>query len=497
MKRFLFGFLAALFLILNIIPYLHILADQSMTDSQLKQVGAFALSSLITTGEATELDFSDYTDSDTDFLLALGELVVTGDPSGLVECGLEWLGDNIDDAYDSFIQSIRTWEYNNLPHSFYYWFIEKYPPYELAPSYNNIRDLSQPLRRLITPPDESEPSVNPDINYLTYIRNMNDVQPYGFFWKNLSSDGPYFSHNNNGYYVKSFPCYNYSWLWYQGSWNDNNSIIQNYYSNNGLTHNQLMSSSNILTLYINSTENNNYIGRIDNITIGWVIRYSAFPDTAYYECGFTSTNDYLVTLSSYNRRNLYSNFSCSYTGTLNQVFDYFSKRFRNINIYVDGDPWSLVSSNEPTYPIVIPGQLTIWNDQPLEYTFPQDTYLKLPDLTNIITNAINNSGVVMWSDIADCFVDVNGQTAVAVTKIVRNDYDNLYMEQYPYPAMLVGMTDQTKFNEHLLDDSHAYLTPMGTVVQETVNVLPSELVGVLAIGAILTIFAVIINRLLE
>ena len=202
----------------------------------------------------------------------------------------------------------------------------------------------------------------------------------------------------------------------------------------------------------------------------------------------------------YTYMNPYSNYKTymqtSFSG-ISTALNYIFAHYSNINLYVDDVPWYLSDYNEPTYPIVIPGQLTIYNNQPLEYSFPSDTHIDLPDLTNIIRNAINSSGVVMWSDIADTYVDINGQTAVAVTKIVRNDYDNLYMEQFPYPAMLVGMTDQTKFNEHLLDDSHAYLSPMGTVVQETVNVLPPELVGVLSIGAILTIFAVIINRLLE
>lgn len=487
MKRFLFGFLAILFLIFNTIPYLHILADQSMTESQLKQVGAFALSSLITTGEATELDFSDYTDSDTDFLLALGELVVTGDPSGLVGCGLDWLGGTIDDVYDSAIQSIRTWEYNNLPNSFYYWFIDENPPYELAPSYNNIRDLSQPLRRLLTPPDSDSPAPNPDLDYNSYIYTIN-------------SENPTFPFKSNGIYNNSSNQWPY-WIpdgkvidssLYSFVWNGQSNISSSGMNYNSYTVSNLFGITDILDIYINSVDNNTYYYSITPIkksfvstdngnTLAYGLRYSSSQNSYYIT--YFGTNFNLPTIS--------------YSGTLEQVFQHLTLYFRNINIYVNGNPWSIVGNSETTYPIVIPGQLTIWNDQPLEYTFPQDTYLKLPDLTNIITNAINNSGVVMWSDIADCFVDVNGQTAVAVTKIVRNDYDNLYMEQYPYPAMLVGMTDQTKFNEHLLDNSHAYLSPMGTVVQETVNVLPSELVCVLAIGAILTIFAVIINRLLE
>lgn len=494
MKRFLFGFLAILFLIFNTIPYLHILADQSMTESQLKQVGAFALSSLITTGEATELDFSDYTDTDTDFLLALGELVITGDPSGLFECGLDWLGENIDDAYDSAIQSIRTWEYNNLPDSFYYWFIDENPPYELAPSYNNIRDLSQPLRRLLTPPLDSG-SPNPDIDYIPYITTINDrtpqVTPYGtsFFWNSnmwFNSSHHYYKDGVEFTPTNTYP-QNFSWIVY-----DLSAQISTF-SNGSYTTPQIM-GYDIFDVFINNV-NGVYQLTTSTLNNSLVILWGNFGNKNAYNLKYTPANS---SQSLPQQTNLFSGTtSFTFSGTLQECFDYLSRKVKNVNIYVNGNAWSIVGDSTPTYPIVIPDQLTIWNDQPLQYEFPSDTYLKLPDLTNIITNAINNSGVVMWSDIADCFVDVNGQTAVAVTKIVRNDYDNLYMEQYPYPAMLVGMTDQTKFNEHLLDNSHAYLSPMNTIVQETVNVLPSELVGVLAIGAILTIFAVIINRLLE
>lgn len=489
MKRFLFGFLAVLFLILNTIPYLHIMADQSMTNAQIKQVGAFALSSLITSGEATELDFSDYTDSDTDFLLALGELVVTGDPTSLIDCGLDWLGGEIDDAYDSAIQSIREWEYNMSP-TLYYWFVDTQPPYELSPTYNNIRDLSQPLRRLLTPPDSDSPTPTPSSDYTTYINLMNSNVGTGldFFWKNyIYSDYHYYDltfNFSNSFDKFSYFCANPVYgvgTFLNSPYNASNSNYPVY-------------GTDIITLHIFSDEFNKYnlVTQL-NSNNNFLIEYNS--NTLWYCLNFRGDpNNNVLTNFEPNTTPYNGTYTLSNV-TLEEMFQHISNRFRNVNIYVDDVCWAYVGNSD--YPIIIPDQLTIWNDQPLQYEFPSDTYLKLPDLTNIITNAINNSGVVMWSDIADCFVDINGQTAVAVTKIVRNDYDNLYMEQYPYPAMLVGMTDQTKFNEHLLDNSHAYLSPMGDVVQETVNVLPGELVGVLAIGAILTIFAVIINRLLE
>lgn len=495
MKRFIFGFLAVLFLILNTIPYLHIMADQSLTNSQLKQIGAFALSSLITSGEATELDFSDYTDSDTDFLLGLGELVMTGDPSGLIDAGLDWLGGEIDDAYDSAIQSIREWEYNMSP-TLYYWFVDTQPPYELSPTYNNVRDLSQPLRRLLTPPndDSSDNNIPSDYSFLQninslYIKDLDSNNIFSWF-----SPSNYY-YNNSERNIASGTVNSYSYMAYDLTTNHLSTTNNNYINN--------LNPCTPITITVTGNDNDGYNVTYSNLNF---IRCDNWYTPRLGNDGFWSMSlTYKSSIGGYNITGTYqrpdfagSTYTLiSHFDTLTSCLNRLYSQFCNITLIVNGSTWITSFANSPSYPIVIPGQLTIWNDEPLQYEFPSDTYLKLPDLTNIITNAINNSDVVMWSDIADCFVDVNGQAAVAVTKIVRNDYDNLYMEQYPYPAMLVGMTDQTKFNEHLLDSSHAYLSPINTVVQETVGILPSELVGVLTIGAILTIFAVIINRLLE
>ena len=469
MKRFIFGFLAVLFLILNTIPYLHIMADDMPTNSQYEMLGAYALSTLITSGEATELDFSDYTDNDTSFLIDLGEAIFTGDWSGLAEDGLEWLGETADSVYDSYKEYISQWKSEHLGIMYSNWF----PDEEIYVGPDDSYSLAKPLRELFTPRGDSTPTPNPDSNYesllanitkwqLIHVPNWSVIVPN--VWVASTQNNPY------GYSFNWSNRLNYTYAKFQGGTVDS-------WDTSGYNHYKIYSLNGIHSFYIDSVDG------------GYKIMYC-------WNCNYNGSN---LTIYSTTDYDVYPSFSIPSTtfGTLNSALTYLVATFKNFNLYVDNVPWVLVDYIAPTYPIVIPGQMTIYNNQPLEYTFPDNTHIDLPDLTNIIRNAINSSGVVMWSDIADVFVDINGQTAVSVTKIVRNDYDNLYMEQYPYPAMLVGMTDQTKFNEHLLDNSHAYLSPMGTVVQETVNVLPSELVGVLAIGAILTIFAVIINRLLE
>lgn len=488
MKRFLFGFLAVLFLILNTIPYLHIMADDMPTDSQYEMLGAYALSSLITTGEATELDFSDYTDSDTSFLIDLGEAIFTGDYTGLVQDGLEWLGDTADSVYDSYKEYISQWKYDHLGIMYSDWF----PDEQIRVGIDDSYSLANPIRNLLSPRDNSSPAPTPDPTY-SFISNINNIF--------ISDSINFIDYNKN--YIQSAshdPIYHLRYDIYDLTFTcpdfvSNQSHLSTATTpNNGL---RLWAIYPKTTIYINSNQDGSVSVTYSSSTnVSWTYNdWESSPYSMNLSRYDSSAGDfwgwYYYQQLPYVQTFLQSDFA-----GLSTALNYIYQHYANINLYVDGVLW-VESSQAPTYPIVIPGQLTIYNNQPLEYTFPPDTHIDLPDLTNIIRNAINSSGVVMWSDIADCFVDVNGQTAVAVTKIVRNDYDNLYNEQYPYPAMLVGMTDQTKFNEHLLDNSHAYLSPINTVVENTIGVLPSELVGVLAIGAILTIFAVIINRLLE
>ena len=93
MKKAIFFILAALFLFLNCLPSSIVFAyDSGYSNSQLSDIGTLMLTSLITSGEATELDFSDYTENDAlDWLIAFGELAVTGNPDGLVEQGLTYI----------------------------------------------------------------------------------------------------------------------------------------------------------------------------------------------------------------------------------------------------------------------------------------------------------------------------------------------------------------------------------------------------------------------
>lgn len=482
MKRVICSILAFIFITLNILPSVTVFADDGYTDSQLADIGTIMLSNLITSGEATEIDFSDYTDSNgLDFLIALGELAVTGDTTGLIEFGLDWLGGELSNAYDNFIWSIREWEHDIAPDLYDFW----YNGTEFEIDVNKNQGFSKPLRELLTPRGGDEIIPNPDENYRSYINKMNGNQAGGFFWINANER---FYYNPYTFQFINFPL-------------NSVSYYKSYYNSFG-SYSYSVSDievSNILTLYINSIDNS-YIGSITNISgsLPSVIITDYNINRDWFSISYSGQDGYINYFNAGVGLSINAGRVLTYQdSSLSNVFSFFADRFRNINIIVDGNPWAIVNYISPTYPIVIPNTLTIFNDQPLQYTFPEPTYLDIPNLKTLITNAINNSTVIKWDDIDDYFVDVNGTPSLPVLQMVRNDYDNMYMEQYPYPATIIGLKDPLKFNEHLLDNSQGYLSPVVEVVENTVDVLPMEIVGVLAIGAILTIFALIINRLLE
>ena len=487
MKKAIYFLLAALFLFLNCLPSTIVFADDSgYTDSQLADVGTLMLSSLISSGEATELDFSDYTENDgLDFLIALGELAVTGDPSDLIDQGLTWLGGELDDAYQSLIEDIRAWEHDVAPDLYNWWYNSTQYEYKLVPNSN----ISRPLTNLLRHPEENPIIPTPDTNYSSYLNNINSKYDQGsyhnFFWKDT-----YITNSNTSWNIPSWYGNDYTYIY--------SEVGVNYYRRNFMDRQYSTSffvRCNPVTVNIISIGENRYSYTISPV-VNQIGTQGSTPIKLFQLNGYNNQGNCDI-YTWYNGSGIYT--PClSYSGSLQECLSELQYFVRNVNINVDGVPWSIVFDNSPTYPIVIPGALTVLNNQPVQYSFPTPTYYDVNGLKTLITNAINNSDVITWQDIDDYFLDINGQQALPVVEIYRNDYDNMYVEQYPYPAKLIGMQDPLKFNEHMLDNYYGqYLTPMVDVVANTVDVIPGEIKWVLGIGAILMIFAVIINRLLE
>lgn len=481
MKKSIFFILAALFLFINCLPSSIVFADDSgYTDTQLANIGTLMLSSMISSGEATELDFSDYSENDGfDFLLALGELAVTGDPSGLIDQGLSWLGDELDDAYQSLIEDIRAWEHDVAPDLYNWWYNGTQYEYKLQPT-NNI---SRPLTNLLRHPNNNiVPNPDPNLSFVSncasYIARWNNLGDIDF------SSVPYYQNSKDAYgrnYCSKFLPYSIFSV---------EDILITTELNRHLYY------YDVGTVYLTTNQDN-------TVSAQYLFSNKTTFHCDYYNLNFNSadyfrynTGGYIIMYTPNLQTSIYP-FQNTFNG-ISTACNYLYQHFRHINIYVDGVPWALTNDNTPTYPIVIPDMLTVLNNQPAQYTFSEPTYIDLSGLTTLITNAINSSDIVTWQDIDDYFIDVNGVQALPTINIIRNDYDNMYIEQYPYPAKLIGMQDPLTFNEHMFDNYYGqYLTPMVNVASNTIDVLPNEIKWVLGIGSILMIFAVIINRLLE
>ena len=253
MKKAIFFLLAALFLFINCLPSSIVFADDSgYTYAQYADVGTLMLTSLISSGEATELDFSDYTENEGfDFLVALGELAVTGDPSGLIDQGLTWLGGELDDAYQSLIEDIRAWEHDIAPDLYNWWYNGSQYEYKLEPT----NHISRPLKRLLRNSENNNPT--PPSQYVSAINRANNNQEYGFFWGNLPSR---YTEPDNYYMQFAYPATNGSWFYYY-----NGQFLALNYPNGLKVSTDMYMSAQPLTLNINYVDGN-YIGVISGIS---------------------------------------------------------------------------------------------------------------------------------------------------------------------------------------------------------------------------------------
>lgn len=471
MNRFFYGFIAFLFLFLSIYPFSNVFADNDLvitgtpspvqgdiTDEDLKDmIVAGITADLISQGYSIDLSASD---GDWDnFKNAILDYIFDQAASGSGFIG---------EIYNSALQ------HNIIDEEFTLWYPDSDSTYLPGISKRSIyRNLSDGLVNNILEhrsDDNSNPSPSPDINYLPYLDEINkhDCQENSqrYFWfYNAPAYNTAGDHNTiiNPY----VPTTNYSWVLNTGS------TFYNYsYQSGGCI------AFPIISLYIvsnNDTYSFSFSGTGNSPAIEFSnYNYSSFGARPYAQ-----------------RWNISATCNYSYSGTLQNTLEYICYYFRNVNIYVDGVPWSIVSQETLPTINIYPGYVLQGTDYPMQYYFPEPPQFDYQRMIDIIKHALLQYGVIQWEDIADVFVDVNGQTAVAVLEMHRNDYDVLYDEQYP------GIALPNRFNTHLLDTSHQYLSPVVQTVEETTGVLPGEIKGALAIGMMLTIFACLIHRLLE
>ena len=242
-------------------------------------------------------------------------------------------------------------------------------------SLDTFRSLSA-LNHRVTP--------QPDVYYTSYINKMNGHNDRQFTWYNMPSSVV-------GVGVRAYPATDYTWYSHPAGFGSLQNIS---YGANGQSANYI-SCTNLTSLYIN---------QVNNIYVGSIVLNDVLFTNTYYNCSFDMSLDgngqYFVS-RIYQKSNvqLFNNQTFTYQGTLEQVFNYFSDKIRNVNIYVDGNPWAIVG--QPQNPTLdIDGILKLFgNDSPQQYTLQPNTSIDYDQLYQVIFNAIRDNLPISQGDI--------------------------------------------------------------------------------------------------
>lgn len=170
-----------------------------------------------------------------------------------------------------------------------------------------------------------------------YISKMNDIATWKFAWANIPSS-----------YYKGYPSYTTIYFRYPATnYSYSGQVYASTYAETLQYYNGGMNISHIRTyniLTLNVTKNNatSYTGRIDFPEGSTGSIYNIYNPTSS-NCTWVS-----IELNSVETGSIYDVYRgntgdgdttvdyVTYTGTLEQVFSWYSDRFRNVNIYVDG-----------------------------------------------------------------------------------------------------------------------------------------------------------------
>lgn len=343
-------------------------------------------------------------------------------------------------------------------------------------------------------------NTNPDINYLTYISIINgSTFNYQYYlsdnWISSLSNS---NLANNSQYTFTAPLNSVSY--YQRSNNSlsywNNSNYKNGYIASFYDSDQSYSihatTLSPLSIYINLQNDIYYVttSTMNNVSICKDINSnnSIYEFRTYYYPNNLKFEYYLN--GSYNQLN---NLSFYYNSTsLEDCFKVLAMNFRNVNIYVNGDPWSIIT--QPPEPIQIGGNTYITGtDTPINYGYPNGAWFDPAYLLHLLEEIdFNTKHTLSWVDIAPAFFDDNDQMALYTILVHRNDYDNLVLEQYG--------TNRLTQNKGLLfpkSELEPYTETSSFITQSSISLIPNDILLILGGCGVLILIAFLINRLLE
>ena len=201
------------------------------------------------------------------------------------------------------------------------------------------------------------PVVNPDINYISYLnrinsQNSNDSSTFWFY---------NFPTTMNQVILYSNPITSYSWVTYSNYQftTQTNSFSTPYMMPCNIIDINIISNNDVYSYSYSGTSYGKFV--TNNSSLFWSYGFLEYPGTIN---GLGS--------SSLNPAGIGFNFS--YSGSLSQVLNHIALHFKNVNIYVDGDLWSLAGDIPVSNPPVLSPDLVGVGD------LPDDTYdVFLPD----------------------------------------------------------------------------------------------------------------------
>lgn len=356
--------------------------------------------------------------------------------------------------------------------------------------YNDVSWLPkfQNLSRL----DNNIPTPNPDINYISYINQANGHDAYQFFWYDLPNSS---YSGNRTYNIYTSPGSNFSWFCYiSNSWRQFNYASNGYQT----SHFYNSASDGILTLYINYIDNS-YIGTISNITSIPLANWTTYDFYQGY-INYNSSGQYQkVVVSTGAESSIINNGSCTYSSSsLSDTLGYFTTRFKNINIYVNGNPWAIINDNSTSTINLNINGIDFYSDtsnEPITYYYPNGTNIDYQKLYFVIKRAIENNTPISQTIINEGDTYYYNNTTYSPT--IYNYYGDDDEDEDDLISNLLTLAIVPEFDTALLAPIETPMLYGEKIMFTGVQAFPEEILFVLGGCFVLVLFGAMINRLIE
>lgn len=293
--------------------------------------------------------------------------------------------------------------------------------------------------------------VNPDETYLNYINNINGD---GFWWKNNNSSNLRYNASDLTWFDNGYGITNY--LTYIGGIYTTNIVDINIISDNGVySFSKSFSNSDILL---------------------------SFGSNPYYQRGVVMYDSGYSYASTSNN---WGPFKFTFSGSLSSVLNYIQEHFRNVNLYVDGEAWSLVSDPSPGNPVIPDftdvinidsedpiGMIDLPNTTDYEGTF--DITSLFDALKEAIAGASDNdnttSGILTGDAVKDTFKDKAGELVGSIAVPIATVID----DSFP----IEGSLNYPNIVPYAEPISNAFMgtTILAQLIDATQTVLPEPLI---------------------